>query len=516
MRWVNWPLAKYGWIPATILLSAGVLRVALAWSGGQYFFGDEERYDRGIQLYFAIAHGDLPAVRQIAALPEHALFPWIGALVTAGQHGLAQFTPYGTWENPGSAVLTIKLGAVLLSLFSTANLFLTHRLARIAGGTPEEANWALLLMAASNTAFYYARHLLPYECAITSALLALVLGLQTPTAWRGFACGIFAGACYHLYNGYWYLVPVVWSIYVATNWRRADRARLWFSCTAGLLAAMLVPMGIGWAAGGPRYFQLMVSFSQSVTQGAFAEGWSLPWEYLWHSEMSGGAFVAAAFGGAVLLTFHHGSKLPSRVRGALSVLVALCLLLGLFSAGLKIFVVYARTVKPWIPVLCLLGGWALATLSTAFPSLRRIATLAIVLLAAINFAPHFTRVFPRETEIAVLRSVGNPKRALSVSGSLYIPLALPVARPDLALVNAQLIYPARDYLGFPTGETLLKVTHPLSYPPFQYESHHPRERQLMREHDISMRLIKLTSPRDLPDHPPPELLYRSADRPTGR
>src|SRR5215216_2473479 len=117
MRWVKWPLAKQGWIPVTILLCAAVLRVTLAWSGGQYFFGDEERYDRGIQLYFAIAHGDLPAIRQIAALPEHALFPWIGALVTAGQHGLAQFTRFGTWEHPGSAVLTIKLGAVILSLF---------------------------------------------------------------------------------------------------------------------------------------------------------------------------------------------------------------------------------------------------------------------------------------------------------------------------------------------------------------------------------------------------------------
>ena len=62
----------------------------------------------------------------------------------------------------------------------------------------------------------------------------------------------------------------------------------------------------------------------------------------------------------------------------------------------------------------------------------------------------------------MLRSVGNPKHALNVSGSLYIPLVLPVARPDLALVNAQLIYPARDYLGFPRGETLLNIRHPLT------------------------------------------------------
>ena len=38
----------------------------------------------------------VPTVLAISvALPEHALFGWVGALVTAAQHALAQLTPYG-------------------------------------------------------------------------------------------------------------------------------------------------------------------------------------------------------------------------------------------------------------------------------------------------------------------------------------------------------------------------------------------------------------------------------------
>lgn len=488
----------------------------LALSDGQFFFGDEERYDRGIQLYRAISQGDFATVRQIAGLPEHALFPWVGAVVTAAQHLLAQFTPHGDWSNSANIGFTIKLGAVVLSSFSTLNLFLVYRIARIIGGTREEANWALLLMAASNTAFYYARHLLPYECAISSALIALVLGLRSPTAVRAFACGFAGGLAYHLYNGYWYLVPAVWLIHAVANRSRPERIWLSTICAVGTLTSLAATVAIGWMAGGARYFQQMLAFSRSVTQGIFAEGWSFPWEYLWHSETIFGLIVVGVFGVAVVQTRRSGLPLPERVIGSLLALCAVYGLLMALSSGCNIFVVYARTVKPWIPVFGLLGGWAFATVLHAHPRLRSIAAASVVLLAGIRFAPHFTRVFPRELEIAVLRSVGNPKHTLSVSGSLYIPLAHPVIRPDLVLVNAQLLYPVREDLGFPPGETILNVTHPLTYPPFQYESHTPMERAFLRRHDISMRLIRLTVPAELPVDLPAELRFRSADRPTGR
>jgi hypothetical protein len=100
-------------------------------------------------------------------------------------------------------------------------------------------------------------------------------------------------------------------------------------------------------------------------------------------------------------------------------------------------------------------------------------------------------------------------------GSLYIFSGWPDTRPDLALVNARGLYPIRSYIGYPAGQTLLQISHPLTYLPFQYECHTPRERSILRSQDISIRLIKLTDPSGLPDDPPRSMLYLPEDRPTG-
>jgi hypothetical protein len=492
------------------------LRVALAWQGGQYFFGDEERYDRGVHLYQALAGGDFTAARAIAAQPEHALFPWLGALVTAGQHLLAQLTPRGDWSHPENISLTLGFGAALLSLFSALNLWLTHRLVRAAGASETEARWALLAMAASNTAFYYARHLLPYDCALAAALGALCLGLRAPSAARAFGCGALAGVAYGLYNGYWFLVPAIWVTH-AWHWRgEAQRLRLAVQCAAGALAALATPVALGTALGGASYWTTMRAFSGTVTQGLFAEGWSLPWEFFWHAEGVAGVVIAAVIMLAWLQARRGHPSLSPAVTACLVALGASYALLVLFSNGLHFFVVYARTVKPFVPFGCGLAGWAVAQLLASRPRLQPVVAAGFVFVAVCNFEPHFARVFPREVEIAVLRQWGNPKRALSVSGSIYVPLALPVARRDLALVNAQLLYPVREFIGAPAGRGLLRVSHPLSYAPFQYEGHAPRERALLREHDIAMQLIQLADPAAVPDDPPPALRYRNEDRPTGR
>ena len=96
------------WLALLLLVSAG-LRIGLAARGGQYFFGDEARYDRGVELYLALLRGDGAAVGAVLARPEHALFTAVGAAVTAAQHGLAQFTPYGDWSHPENVGFTMWL-----------------------------------------------------------------------------------------------------------------------------------------------------------------------------------------------------------------------------------------------------------------------------------------------------------------------------------------------------------------------------------------------------------------------
>lgn len=503
------------WLPLAVVVFSLGLRVALSLQGGQFYFTDEERYNRGVRLYRALRAGDVAGVREIAVIPDHTLFPWIGAFAAAGQHGLAQFTPYGNWQRPENIVFTVSFGAAVLSLFSALNLYLLYRLARAVGANETESAWALLFMAASNTSFYYARHLVPYECALSAVLLASVVGLQRPTAARALFCGLIAGTAYGIYNGYWYTVPVIWLMHLLACRHEPRWWRLTAFCAAGATIAVAGPIALGAGLGGASYWEAARTFAGSATLGLFAEGWSLPWEYLFHSE----ELLGLAAVGCIVLAFFSewraGAVLPRWVRGTLIALAAAYGLLVLFSTGLERFVVYARTVKPLVPLLALLGGWALARLLEGRARLQPVALAGLIIAAAVNFWPHFPRVFPQDIEAAVMRHWGNPKRTLSVAGSLYVGLELPVKRPDLALVNAQLLYPVRSYVGFPAGDTLLRFDHPVAYRPFQYECQTPRERALLRNNDVSIRLIRLAAPSTLPDNPPPSLLYRAEDRPTG-
>ena len=504
---------RWPWLIGLLVFSAG-LRLAMVHQGGQFFFGDEGRHERGVALYLAIRDGDGAAVRAALGRPEHIGFTVLGAGITALQHLGAQFTPWGDWHRPEHVVFTYGIGAGWLALFSVANIALVHTLARRSGATDAEAGWAALLMACSNTGFYYARHFLPYDAALTCALGALLVGLNPRRAgW----CGLLAGATYHVYNGYWYLVPVVALVcYLGTGGGTGERIRrlVWFGLGAG--TALALPVLVGVALAGHDYWHTMVAFSHTVNQGLYREGWSLPWEYFWYSEGLLGVAVLAVIAGAALRASRYPPADNRRGWLWLGALAASYGWLVLFSVGLEKFVVYARTVKPFVPLLCLAGGWAAARLLAGRVRVARGAALGCGLVAVVNFLPHFSFAFPADVEKSVLRETGNPKHTLAVSGSLYIPLALPVQRPDLVLVNAQLLYPIRDYLGFPAGTTLVRLEHPLTYRPFQYESHNPREREVLRTRDISIQLIRLARPADLPDDLPFPLRFAAGDRPDGR
>jgi hypothetical protein len=498
-----------------ILVAAAVLRFLICARGGQYFMGDEGRFDRGQQLYVALGRGDGPALRAILALPEHAAFVWLGAGVTAVQRVLASATPFGDWSaHPEHMGFSIWIGACVLSVFSTLNILWVALLARALGSGPAESLWAALLMAVSNTAFYYSRHLVPYDAALCFALAGLWVGLRYPRAALAALAGLLAGACYSLYNGYWFLPPVVAGL-LLLRWRGQPR----FVARAGGLILGLglglgVPLLIGSWAGGLEYWRIMGAFSRTVTLGLYTEGWSLPWAYLRDSEGCLGLAVAAVIVLGVIRAARSGEPLDPRLRTWLLALAAIYGLLVLFSVGLHVFVVYGRTVKPLVPFLCLAGGWAFHRLLGGRGWLPGAVAAGLVAGGALMVAPHFSFLFPGEIEVIVLRHYGNPKHAVSVSGSIVIPLSLPVTRPDLALVNAQNLYPVRRYLGFPAGQVLIRLDHVLTYRPYQYEGHTPKQREFLRTHDISIQLIKLKDPAAVPDNVPYEL--RNQWKPDGK
>jgi hypothetical protein len=322
---------------------------------------------------------------------------------------------------------------------------------------------------------------------------------------------VFAGLTYHLYNGYWFLLPLAfgWSLRrpaAAPTRRRLDP---WW--LLGGVTGFGLPLLVGTVFGGAHYWTVLRDFSGTVKQGLFAEGWSLPWEYLAHSESLLGYLLLGVIAGALL---QFRGRVPDRVRSYLVLLAGAYGLMVLMSTGLGKFVLYARTARPLVPLFCVVGGWAVQEFTVHFPR-RRLVALVVAGLALLNFAPHFLQTFPRDVEGRILATLGNPKAGLSVDGCIFRPLVLPVVRPELVLVNAQFLYPVRAYAGYPEGKVLLAIANPLGYVPYQYEGHTPRERRLLRENDITVKLIRLADPGAVPDHPPPDRLFTDADRPDG-
>jgi hypothetical protein len=179
----------------------------LAAQGGQGFYPDETRFFRGPLLYQTLRSGQVPCL-PLQLSPLHVGFVYVTALIAPFQHALAQFTPYGDWSRPDDVGAAPQLGAMLLGLFSTLNLWLIYRLAIATGAPPREALWATLFAAAANSLFYYSRHLLPYDCALSAALAGLLFTI-TARNWRyAFLGGAGAGLSFQIYNGYWFLVPI--------------------------------------------------------------------------------------------------------------------------------------------------------------------------------------------------------------------------------------------------------------------------------------------------------------------
>lgn len=486
---------------------AGLARVALALGGGQFFLGDESRYLRGVQLYLAVRDGRSDEVQWFLSQPDHQVFTWLAALLAPVQHALAGLAGRGDWSVPANITASAPGGAALLALGSAALVPVLFFLARAAGASDAAAGWAALLAAGSNTLFYMVRHLLPYDAAMLAWLLALWASCGSRPR-QAVLAGVLAAASFYIYNGYWYLVPVA-ALWHAS--RRRDRRSqvLWLAGAAG---TVLVTAAVGYLAGGIYYWRFLVFFSGTVRQGLFAEGWSLPWEYLWHSEGWAGPALLVLVGGACL---GRRRQVPGYVGAALAGLV-LCY--GALVAGSTMFhrfVVYGRSVRPLLPLFCLAAGWAMTEVLARRPVLHRLAIVVVASLAVFAQAGHFGRIFPADVQTQVRARWGRPKICATYSGLMFQPGREPVTRPDLALVNADGLYPLRDFIGAPAGRILGRWPNPLDYRPYQYEGYTPRERALLRAHDNSIRLIALADPAAVPDAPPRSQHMAADETPDG-
>jgi hypothetical protein len=436
--------------------------VELVRGGGQYYWPDEIAYDDAKVMLAALANGDYAAA--LAPLDRYGpmLFKVI-ALVPAAIESR-------TGENP-------LVPGLFFAMFSVCNIALVGRLASGLGASRMEALLASTLFALSSSSFYFSRHLLPYDAAMTFALAAVHVGVRAGASLRGcFVSGVLAVCTFLAYNGYWAIVaaaPLLNAIAWPVPWRDAVRRAL--ATVAGVCTTAGLVLVTSAMSGG-ALIRSYRTFGANVVQGDFDEGWRLPFEYLWHAEH--GLLVLWLAGVAWLLFTPRRSWTSPRVRVGLAGVLIMFAALAVSSTLLHVFVVYGRLVRPLIPFFCLAAAFALERIRTSRSgAVRALVPVTLVLLvaqAAVNFQRPLKQTFPDHLE----RQYG------------------PSHLSDLIWVNVEHIYPEPRQTLIPDQVVLVhQAPHPLEFLPYQYEGFTPAQRRVLRSTDIRMRLFaKLPTP----------------------
>ena len=438
-----------------------ILRIFLIFSGGQNFWPDEGRYERSRTAAEQLLEGNKRGAVETLHTSINPLYGVLGVLPAIVE---------------SIFISNLFIPALFFALFSVLNLFLLRLIVLSLGAGEREALFAMILLALSSTFFYYSRHLLPYDTAMAFGLLSILFGIKkTPGVINPLLSGLFALCAFLVYTGYW-LFPLISVISLA------------FSPTFQSIDNLFKRLALFWTAFSLPLFVMLslseylfknslldqyISFSGGITQGDFSEGWSLPFEYLWHAEHLILIFWIAAF----VFSFWkliRGEK-NSRIIFGLAGVLLIWLSLTTVSMVLEIFVVYGRLARQLVPFLCILGAYTLEKLWLSSGKTKRFAKtliIGITLQASINFFPLFVQDFPVEFL--------EKTSAVTVS----------LDKDQFEILYANIIYPEptevpqnRPY------EIRMQSNHPLEFKPYQYEGYTPQQRHLLRSTDITMRLI---------------------------
>lgn len=461
-------------IVLAILVLSFILRVILVFRGGQYFFPDESRYDVSRVAANALWSGDIVHFLKKLHSAVHFLFKVIGVLPATLQ------IIFG--KNP-------KIPALFFSLFSVANIWLIWGIMRRIGENERVSLLSVSLFALSSTQLYYSRHLVPYDVAMSFGLFAIFIGLRKPIrVIDSILCGFFSSCCFLTYNGYWLIGGFAASVHILQKsqifYKTVIKALF---CVIGLISPIVFIISISKLLGGDL-LRDYIRFSNSVTQGSFSEGWSLPIEYFWYSEhiLILLWLVALLFG---LWDSTMGSRKESVKFGIFGVIFIYGALI-IFSVFLEKFVVYGRLARQMVPFFSILSALFLDRFWSSNPK-RKPLVIAILLImicqAALNFKPLYTQTFPSDFLRIASEASGQSfptKPRGSFSGA-----SVTAETEEYQVLFAHYIYPVPQPVT-EYGEIILQRSHPQQFLPYQYEGYTPDQRNQLRSIDISMKLVR--------------------------
>lgn len=459
-----------------ILLVSLLLRWILIFRGGQYYISDETRYLASQDAAAWMLRGKFgEAFSHLASSPEHLGFKVVGILPALVEHITGP---------------SLVMPAMFFSLFSILNLYLIFMLSRRTPGiSSNQPLYALILAAACLSLLYYARHLFPYDISMSFGLLALYIGLaERQTIRQSVACGLFSFLCFVTYNGYWPLASFAMLAHVFIPREailRMLQKAVWTA--AGFIVPFVVLIGAGSVAGVD-----MVSayrhFSESITQGNFEEGWSLPFAYFWFTEH----LVIVILGALALLAAINLFRGVGRYTGLwLTGLLFIYICLVIPSVFLQYFVVYGRLARQLMPFFTLLAAEGLAQLEQFLPSgkqVKRFVLAAVFIQAAWNFAESYNLAYPRD--FVAEAQAKFPKFEFSSKRFAY-------GAPVICENNGFVMENAKYYVDPPEkvpqvqGQLLMSARHPSNFRPYQYDGDPPATRQAFDTLKLQMNFYKV-------------------------
>lgn len=359
-----------------LLAGAFAVRTVLVIQGGQYYWPDERLYRVSQAAAECLVQGDAACAMRTVVRPEHTLFGAIGVAPALVEQYLGANS---------------RIPALFFASFSVISIWIVAQIARRLGADETEVLVTAMLLVCSTSWTYYSRHLLPYDVSIAFALLGLLLAVQNPahrvSLW---ACGASCAAAFLSYSGSWALVAFTLSTPVFLQSQTVLQRVLTATKVVGGFFIPVLALFIGSALAGRSLLADYLAFARTVTQGSFAEGWSLPFAYLWHAEHG----IAVLWFACLVLAAMSVRSSPLRSKLAVAGVLCVYGLLVLLSVVAGVFVVYGRTARQLVPLLCLVTAEQLRRASNLGWLRRRVLLPLILLQALLNLNVPLTQVFP--------------------------------------------------------------------------------------------------------------------------
>ena len=484
-----------------IFLISFSLRVYTSFLGGQFFIVDELRYRSGHHLLSFISDLNIKdAIIYIMNNPAHTLFTFFASIFELFRYFIVYFFINSSIppHELNNTTIGISYSASLNSLFSSINIILIYSIVRSFGGHKIQALFSSFFLLLSTTNFYFARHLVPYDIALTLSLTSFYFAsLSNKGTSHQFTCGLFAGISTLTYFGYWPLSLTAWIVCICR--KKINIIKLAFWCSLGGLTPLLLLQLLGYSVG-LNYLQNVWGFilaTQSNQMGDPNSGLKVFFDYMWETDNI--LFYFMLFFSVLSLFYIKLTNifiLNHRSFGVLTSVLILSILFYLSQIEGN-FVLYGRTVKMVVPFLCIACSYPLFIFFKINKSqtTSRLILISFCILLICSISNHnkvLNIVYPRNIKEDAQKISNDFDEFSSLSGKCVQKLERRHTHTPYSLVNAQWLVPpiTKSVENIPKGKVLLKSLHPYSsFPPYLFLHYNNEERTIIQNKDLEMLFI---------------------------